>query len=563
MSSNLLVHFDPEKELVLAFDASPYGIGAVLGHREQDGSEKPIRFVSQTLTQAEKNYSQMEREGLACIFGIKKFHSYLFVRPFRLYTDNLALKTLFNEKQPIPQHASGRIQRWALTLASYEYQIAFRPTHKHCNADAFSRIPLQTTDKGERVPTELVLLMEAMEDLPITAEIIRNWTKNDSVLSRVYKYTQHGWPTEIMSELKPFHQRKNELSTLKGCLLSGSRVVIPPQGRRQILSELHQGHPGISRMKRLARMYTWWPGMEESIEMMVKECSMCLKHQNEAPATPLQPWKWPVPPWTRIHIDYAGLFMNSMFLVIVDAHSKWVEIFKTNSATSKKTIQCLRNTFARFGIPQTIISDNGTSFTSQEFQDFTSSNGITHVTTAPYNPQSNGLAERMVQTFKSGMRKLTEGTVETKLARFLLNYRTTPHSTTGMTPAELMFGRQLTTRFDLLHPELNVEIERKQQQQKKNFDRNVQMREFTIGDCVCRNYSRHHQADQRWISGTISRQIGQVTFIVRLEDLEICVKRHKNQMRHRVPNRIPELEASSTPIEDDTSQLVNSTEEPR
>ena len=161
----------------------------------------------------------MEREGLACIFGIKKFHSYLFGRPFRLYTDNLALKTLFNEKQPIPQHASGRIQRWALTLASYKYQIVFRPTHKHCNADAFSRIPLQTTDKGEIVPTELVLLMEAMEDLPITAEIIRNWTNNDSVLSRVYKYTQHGWPTEIMSELKPFHQRKNELSTLKGCLL--------------------------------------------------------------------------------------------------------------------------------------------------------------------------------------------------------------------------------------------------------------------------------------------------------------------------------------------------------
>ena len=185
------------------------------------------------------------------------------------------------------------------------------------------------------------------------------------------------------------------------------------------------------------------------------------------------------------------------------------------------------------------------------------------MTTAPYNPQSNGLAERMVQTFKSGMRKLTEGTVETKLARFLLNYPTTPHCTTGMTPAELMFGRQLRIRFDLLHPELNVEIERKQQQQKKNFDRNVQQREFTIGDYVfVRNYSRHHQADQRWISGTISRQIGQVTFIVRLEDSEICVKRHKNQMRHRVPNRIPEIEASSTPIEDNTSQLVNSTEEP-
>ncbi len=134
-SAPLLVHYDPSKDLMLSFDASPYGVGAVLAHVDEDGNEQPIGYVSRTLTAAERNYAQMEREGLACIYGIKTFHSYLFGRSFMLFTDNLALKTLFNEKQPTPQNSSGRIQRWALTLSSYEYQIVFRPTYKHSNAN--------------------------------------------------------------------------------------------------------------------------------------------------------------------------------------------------------------------------------------------------------------------------------------------------------------------------------------------------------------------------------------------------------------------------------------------
>ena len=145
-SSNLLVHFDPSLPLILSCDASMYRIGAVLAHHMMDGSEKPIDYVSQTLTESEKHYSQLEKEGMACFFAVKKFHSYLFGHKFLMYTDNLSLKSLFNEKQRVPVQGAGRIQRWALMLANYEYTMAFRCTHKHSNADALSRLPNESVE---------------------------------------------------------------------------------------------------------------------------------------------------------------------------------------------------------------------------------------------------------------------------------------------------------------------------------------------------------------------------------------------------------------------------------
>ena len=127
-SAPVLVHFNPELDITLACDASAYGIGAVLSHRLPDGTEQPIGFASRTLSDAEKKYSQIEKEGLACVFGVKKFHSYLYGHPFTLITDHKPLQTLFSESHAIPPQASSRIQHWALTLATYEYDLKFRCT---------------------------------------------------------------------------------------------------------------------------------------------------------------------------------------------------------------------------------------------------------------------------------------------------------------------------------------------------------------------------------------------------------------------------------------------------
>ncbi len=195
------------------------------------------------------------------------------------------------------------------------------------------------------------------------------------------------------------------------------RVVIPSKYRKWLLTELHSGHIGIVRMKTLARGRVWWPNIDKSIEEMCKKCSPCQSIHKTPPRYPIHPWKWPDRPWERIHIDFAGPFLNKMFLIVVDARSKWLEVFPMNTATSHQTIQSLRHLFTSYGLPNQLVSDNGSQFTSYEFQSFLRRNGVRHIRVPPYHPSSNGEAERFVQTFKQSMRaaKKDHGTLQEKL----------------------------------------------------------------------------------------------------------------------------------------------------
>ena len=182
----------------------------------------------------------------------------------------------------------------------------------------------------------------------------------------------------------------------------------------------------------------------------MKSCQQCQVTRHSPPPAPLHPWEWPQRPWVRIHVDYAGPFLGKMFLVVIDSHSKWMEVETVSAATSAITIEKLRAMFAIHGLPEMLVSDNGSCFTSVEFQQFTTRNGIRHVKVAPYHPASNGLAERAVQTFKEGMKKIKTDSIQCRLSRFLFHYRITPHTTTGVPPAELLMGRHLRSHLDLL-----------------------------------------------------------------------------------------------------------------
>ena len=330
--------------------------------------------------------------------------------------------SLFDPGRNVSPQASGRIQHWSLKLAMYQYTLQFRPTAQHANADALSRLPLPEKPTSVPLPGELVLLIDHLAEAPITAVQLKTWTAKDKLLSKVLHFIRYGWPNEMVdSEIKPYFIKRWELIELDGCIIWCSRVLIPPPAREHILAELHGGHPGGAKMKSLACKFLWWPGMDRQIEETVKACPECQQSQSAPPVAPLCSWQWPTRPWSRLHIDFAGPMDNLTYLVIIDAHSKWIEVFKMNSTTAIATIEVLRTVFARFGIPESIVSDNGLQFTSSEFTEFCELNGIRHVRVPPYHPSSNGLAERAVQTFKKGFKKLSKGLVQDKISCFLFH----------------------------------------------------------------------------------------------------------------------------------------------
>jgi hypothetical protein len=214
-------------------------------------------------------------------------------------------------------------------------------------------------------------LVNFLDSSPITADDVARQTRTDIILSKVLRYVELGWPPSLREEaLSSFSSRRDELSVESGCLLWGYRVIVPSKLRKTLIEELHAGHVGASRMKELARSYIWWPGLDKELEAIVRSCPTCLESRHMPRRAELHPWEWPSQPWHRIHVDYAGPVKNKYFLIVVDAHSKWVEIFPSNGPTAGDTIKNLRQSFSRFGLPVSIVSDNGTCFTSREFQDF-------------------------------------------------------------------------------------------------------------------------------------------------------------------------------------------------
>ncbi|UYV81477.1 K02A2.6-like, partial [Cordylochernes scorpioides] len=286
-SERVLVPYDTTLPLCLATDASQIGVGAVLSHIIE-GQERPIMFASRTLSGAEQNYSQIEKEALAIIYGVTKFHQFIYGRKFILITDHKPLVTILGPKSGIPTLSTSRLQRWALILSAYTYDIKFRRTQDHGNADLLSRFPVGC----EEIPRlNNVYALSFVEELPITAEEIATETEKDEVLSLAKFYTQQGWPEKVADHLRPYFQRKLELTVDGECLVWGMRVVIPPSLRIKMLNCLHETHSGMNRMKAVARSHFWWPNLDTQIEFLVNKCRSCQQSQDGPNKGKWQPWR--------------------------------------------------------------------------------------------------------------------------------------------------------------------------------------------------------------------------------------------------------------------------------
>lgn len=284
LSNKLLVHYDPSKPIVIHCDASPYGLGAILSH-VIDGKDKPVLFTSCTLTKTQQNYAQLHREALAIVFAVKKFHKYIFGKPFVIYSDHQPLQEIFNEKKSMPI-ATGRLQRWAIFLAMYNYHIEYKKGSKLGNADALSRLPLSIENDIE---TQNVHAFA--ENKPISTKEVAAQTRSDKCLWVVYEQLFSGWKYPINKSVRPFYNKRTMLSIENECIFYGNRIVIPERLTNKILSALHETHIGVCRMKASARHYVWWPNIDRDIEAYARQCRECQLMQASPSKTELSKWK--------------------------------------------------------------------------------------------------------------------------------------------------------------------------------------------------------------------------------------------------------------------------------
>ena len=326
-----------------------------------------------------------------------------------------------------------------------------------------------------------------------------------------------------------------ELTVEEGCLLWGGRVIIPHYLQEKVMAELHKEHLGIANMKAVAQSYVWWRGIDRDLEQVARSCSECAAVKQAPVKAPLHPWTWPSRPWQRLHIDFAGPFLNKNFLIAVDVHSKWAEVVEMQQATTTKTITALCYMFAMHGIPEQLVSDNGPQFISVEFVEFVKSNGIQHTRSSPYHPATNGEAERFVCTFKEAMKTGRKGslTFAHQLDNFLLTYRTTPHSTTGVPPCELLMGRSLHTRLDLLRPNIGRTVRQSQSREIEQKQSSTRIRTFDIGATVMvRSFSG---SGPDWVPGVIAQKMGPLTYLVDVSEGRLW-KRHVDHIKdHQGP----------------------------
>ena len=224
--------------------------------------------------------------------------------------------------------AASRLQRWAIILSAYDYNVEYEPSKSHGNSDGLSRLPI---DSGQEIHTDdsedIVCALEQgqIQLLPVQARNIARATTEDPILSQVYNYTLYGWPTSIEAvpcTLRTFFGKRFQLNISNGCLLWRLRVVVPEKYKSNVLSLLHERHPGMTRMKSPSRLHVWWSSIDADIEETVRQCQPCAENARDLIRVPLHQWEEPLRPWQRIPIDLAGPFKGKMWLVLIDVYSK-------------------------------------------------------------------------------------------------------------------------------------------------------------------------------------------------------------------------------------------------
>ncbi|UYV61752.1 K02A2.6-like [Cordylochernes scorpioides] len=469
-----LAHFDKSKMLILQCDASKDAMGAALLQED-----RPLAFASASFSDSQKQYSQIEKELLSVYYGCKKFEYLLSGHTFVVQTDHQPLLPLV--KKPLSE-ISPRLQRLVMKLIAFDFKLQYKPGKYLIVADTLSR----DTHPMDELPTPFLedKRMVKMVRVNISDEklvAMQKDTREDPALVKVIDYVIEGWPIckkDVDEDAKVFFDIRHRLYLWNDLLCIGSAIVIPKTQRNNMLNLLHQSHQGISAIQGLARESLFWPRMSIDIAEKVKNCEICQKHQKSKIRQPLKPFPVPDYPWQTVSL---GIFyiQKKPHLLVVDRYSGYPEVFTLEPPTAINVKNKLRETFARFGIPETMMSDNGPPFRSEIMTDFCIRWGIKQLFSSPHLHRSNGLAERNIQTIKNQLIKCRDEGSYPYLA--ILAYRNTPKNDLP-SPAQLCLSRSLRCQIPRITPlyrpyqtnwrSIENAKRKRQSSMKEQYDRN-------------------------------------------------------------------------------------------
>ena len=506
--STAVSYFNPKARTEVVVDAGPFGLGAILTQVTRVGdTDKPkvIAYASRALTDTESRYSQTEREALAVVWACEYFHLYLFGQSFTVISDHKPLEGIYNHPT---SRTNARIERWNLRLQTYDFVLKYRPGIDN-PADFLSRHPVDPshakTAHEKTIAEEYVnFLIDHAVPKAITASEISTVTASDPTLQAVVQALRSDqWhiPKDSSVDVAAFLIFKTVRNELSFCdesniILRGSRIVIPHLLQPKVINIAHEGHQGLVKTKSLLREKVWFPNIDRMVEAKIKCCLACAATSSEKTREPLKMTELPSSPWSEVSMDFQGPYPSGDYLlVVIDDYSRYPEIEIISSTSVKSVLPKLHAIFARHGVPQTVKTDNGSPFNATDFDSFSKYLGFHHKPVTPLWPEANGGVERFMRVLKKIMQSAhVEGkNWKQELYRAMLNYRATPHSTTGISPAEALFGRKIKTRLpepEAAVPNIDAELRHNDSEKKTKMKvyadnkRHTKLSDLQIGDSV-------------------------------------------------------------------------------
>ena len=456
-SEKTMAFFDPSKPIILRTEASfNEGLSAALLQKTDRGIQ-PVHFISRTMTETEKRYSQTEKDALAIKWAKERLRIYLLGAPrFRIVTAHKPLVPLFNKvKAKVPP----RIEKWIMEMQDVDYELVYEPGKDEADPlDFLSRYPLPETGHDK---TEKIIRWNVNAEHAVVVTRIREETQKDEIMQRLAKRIAKGdWEKHKRDkDLEPYLHVKQELSVAEGLIFRERRIVLPPALQRKVVKLGHSlGHLGKTKTKQMLREKYWFPLMNSMIDTAIDQCYECQVATKGDREEPIKVTSIPNRPWDTVSIDHGGPYPDGHYnLVLIDKRTRYPVVESVPSTDFQTNKEKLKHIFATYGTPRRIESDNGPPFNSKEFNEFAKQEGFQHHRVTALHPRANGEVERFMQTLNK-TEQIANLQGKTRLERrnavqdMLIAYRSTPHPATGVAPYEALKGTPVRMKLDYIEP---------------------------------------------------------------------------------------------------------------